>query len=140
MFATKLKQAMRDLGLNQTHLAALLGVSKASVSQYLSGKQVPTDPKKASIAEAMGLDRNYFFEATPATQIKIQQAGAISRITPTDAARLMGMSPRSVQLGLQQSVFPWGYAIKTSDKKWTYFINARRFAEIEGITLPDVAG
>lgn len=30
-------------------------------------------------------------------------------------------------------VFPWGYAIKTSANRWTYFINAKRFAEIEGI-------
>ena len=29
----------------------------------------------------------------------------------------------------------WGYAIHTSDNRWVYFINAKRFAEIEGITV-----
>ena len=30
-------------------------------------------------------------------------------------------------------VFPWGYAIHTSEHRWSYFINAKRFAEIEGV-------
>lgn len=29
----------------------------------------------------------------------------------------------------------WGYGIHTSDNRWVYFINAKRFAEIEGITV-----
>lgn len=37
--------------------------------------------------------------------------------------------------GLQQGVFPWGYAVHTSGNRWAYFINAKRFAETEGITL-----
>lgn len=37
--------------------------------------------------------------------------------------------------GLQQGVFPWGYAVHTSDNRWSYFINAKRFAEVEGIAL-----
>ena len=33
----------------------------------------------------------------------------------------------------QSCVFPWGYAIHTSEHRWSYFINAKRFAEIEGV-------
>ncbi len=38
-----------------------------------------------------------------------------------------------LELGVQQGVFPWGYAIHTSEHRWSYFINAKRFAEIEGV-------
>lgn len=34
-----------------------------------------------------------------------------------------------------EGVFPWGYAIHTSDNRWVYFINAKRFAEIEGVKV-----
>ena len=43
MFKDRLKQAMQDLGLNQVQVCAMIGKSKASVSQYLSGKQVPSE-------------------------------------------------------------------------------------------------
>lgn len=52
-----------------------------------------------------------------------------------NAAKLLGMNHNSVRMGLQQGVFPWGYAVHTSENRWTYFINAKRFAEIEGIDL-----
>ena len=47
----------------------------------------------------------------------------------------MGVSKETVRKGLQDERFPWGYAIQTSEDKWTYFINARKFAEIERIAI-----
>ena len=47
----------------------------------------------------------------------------------------LGMDKGTVRRGLQQGVFPWGYAVRTSENRWVYFINARRFAEIEGVSL-----
>ena len=57
------------------------------------------------------------------------------RLDVTKAAKLMGMNHNTVRKGLQQGVFPWGYAVHTSDNRWSYFINAKRFAEVEGIAL-----
>ena len=45
------------------------------------------------------------------------------------------MNHETVRKGLRQGVFPWGYAIKTSENHWVYFINAKKFAEIEGIAV-----
>ena len=45
------------------------------------------------------------------------------------------LNAETVRKGLQQGVFPWGYAVHTSDNRWSYFINAKRFAEVEGIAL-----
>ena len=41
-FSEKLKQAMQELHQNQRQICGLTGKSKGSVSQYLSGKQVPS--------------------------------------------------------------------------------------------------
>ena len=57
------------------------------------------------------------------------------RIRPEDVAKVMGASPWFIRRGLQQGRFPWGYAIHTSENHWVYFINAKKFAEIEGIAV-----
>ena len=56
----------------------------------------------------------------------------IQRLDVMVAAKILGMTHTIVRKGLQQGVFSWGYAIKTSANRWTYFINAKRFAQIEG--------
>lgn len=41
-------------------------------------------------------------------------------ITVAEAAKLLGSYPSFVRLGLQQRVFPFGFAVKR--KKWAYII------------------
>lgn len=47
----------------------------------------------------------------------------------SDAAKLLGMSPQTLRLGLQQGLFPFGVAIKTSPKRYTYYINSTALGE-----------
>ncbi len=140
-FSEKLRKAMKELNLTQAQMVGLIGKSKASISQYLSDKQVPSEVKQREIAVALGLEEDYFSKlddrvvALPSLEVR---NGIIPRLSVMDAAGLMGVSHRTVCIGLQQGVFPWGYGIHTSEHKWVYFINARRFAEIEGINVEGV--
>lgn len=125
-FSERLKTTMKEMNLNQSQMCGLTGKSKASISQYLSGKQEPTERAKRDIALALGLPEGYFL---PDQVIRKQK---VERLKPEEAASIMGVSKETIRNGLQQGVFPWGYAIKTSGR-WTYFINAKKFAEIEGV-------
>lgn len=137
-FAEKLKKAMQELNLNQRQVVTLTGKSKGSVSQYLSGKQIPSEDVQSAIATALGLESDYFTKdderlvILPASEVK---DGKIPRLLPEVAATYLGMDKATVRKGLQQGVFPWGYAVHTSDNRWSYFINAKKFAEVEGIAL-----
>jgi transcriptional regulator with XRE-family HTH domain len=137
-FAEKLKKAMQELGLNQRQVVTLTGKSKGSVSQYLSGKQIPSPDAQSAMAVSLGLDADYFTKdderlvILPASEVR---DGKIPRLLPEVAATYLGMDKATVRKGLQQGVFPWGYAVQTSEHRWAYFINARRFAEVEGIAL-----
>lgn len=136
-FSEKLKQAMQELHLNQRQVCGLTGKSKGSVSQYLSGKQIPSEDVQRDIAVSLGLDPNYF-KADEEVVVMPKEAladGKIRRMLPEEAAVYLGMDKQTVRKGLQQGVFPWGYAIKTSEHRWSYFINAKRFAEIEGMVV-----
>ena len=139
-FNEKLKQAMQELHLNQRQVCGLIGKSKGSVSQYLSGKQIPSEDVQSAIAVALGLEADYFNKADgqvvilPNTELK---NGVIPRLDVEKAAKLMQMNHETVRKGLRQGVFPWGYAVHTSENRWAYFINAKRFAEIERVVVDD---
>lgn len=50
------------------------------------------------------------------------------RITVKDAARLMGVSPQFVRIGLQRGLLPIGTAVKMSSV-WTYYISEAKLME-----------
>lgn len=41
----------------------------------------------------------------------------------SEAAKLLGMSTQTLRLALQQNLFNFGVAVKTSEKRYTYYIN-----------------
>ena len=137
MFKDRLKQAMHDLNLNQIQVAGLIGKSKGSVSQYLSGKQTPSEDVQAEIAALLGLSEDYFQRSIEPIQSmeSVKRSGAIKRLTIRQAANLLGVDATTVSKGLQQGVFPWGYAVKTGTKYWTYIINGESFSRIEGVSI-----
>lgn len=135
-FSEKLKQAMQQLGISQAQVVGMTGIGKSSISQYLSGKNVPTAERQKNIAVSLGLEADYFEKDDFTVRLLKKNSGGIAQIRTKDVGTLMRMNHKTVEEGLKQGVFPWGYAIKTSDNHHRYFINAQRFAEIEGVQVP----
>lgn len=137
-FSEKLKKAMEDLNISQKQLVCMTGIGKSSISQYLNGKNIPSEQRQKDIAVSLGLESDYFEHETVAAvspkKISANNTG-IRKILVEDVAKIMGVNHNTIRKGLQQGVFPWGYAIKTSENRWVYFINADRFAEHERITV-----
>lgn len=50
------------------------------------------------------------------------------------AAKLMNKNVEFLYMGLQQGIFPFGYAVKTSTK-YSYFISSVKFEEYTGIKV-----
>lgn len=138
-FNEKLKQAMQQLNITQAQVVGMTGIGKSSISQYISGKNVPTEERQKNIAVSLGLDPNYFEQEESVAKVNIKAdvfvSSSVPRIDVAVVAKLMHMNHNTIRKGLQDGVFPWGYAIKTSENRWCYFINAVSFQEIEHITL-----
>jgi DNA-binding XRE family transcriptional regulator len=130
-FAEKLKNLMKELGISQAKLSNLTGIGKSSISQYLSGKNEPSEARKKEIALALGVQEDYFQQFEPI--VKIARNNAINVPVPL-IAKLMGKSKEWVTQGLRDGVFPWGYAVKLT--KWSYFISSVKFTEYTGIEIP----
>lgn len=137
-FSEKLRKTMQDLGLNQARLCEMTGISKGSVCQYLSGKQIPKEETMKDMAVSLGLDPEYFLQKEKKAAIptrKNMEVPTIPRLDVETAAQMLGINHETVRKGLQQGVFPWGYGIHTSANRWVYFINAKRFVEIERVEV-----
>lgn len=133
-FSEKLKKAMQDLSITQKQLVGMTGKSKGSISMYLNDKTVPSEQVQSDIAVSLGLAPDYFEQDENPVIFKPSKCeGGIQTLTVHEVAKLMHKHTNTIALGLQQGVFPWGYAIRTSEHRWSYFINAKRFAEIEGV-------
>lgn len=44
----------------------------------------------------------------------------------SEAAEQLGMNTQTLRLALQQQLFPFGVAVKTSENRYTYYINKKR--------------
>ena len=130
-FKDRLKNLMDELGMNQTKLSLMTGIGKSSISQYLSGRNEPGEERRREIARKLGVQEDYFEKFGPMTEIAKDECVNVPVIV---AARLMGKSKECVAQGLQDGVFPWGYAVKMG--KWSYFISSVKFTEYTGITVP----
>lgn len=137
-FCEKLKKAIDELGLNRSQVCDLTGKSKGSVSQYLSGKQIPSEEVQSEIATALGLESDYF--SNPKQKAEVQPAfdlkdGVIPRLHVKTVAKLMRVKESTIRDGLIQKKYDWGYAVQTSENRYSYFINAIKFQEIERVKV-----
>lgn len=58
----------------------------------------------------------------------------MKKITPEQAAMIMGCSPQFIRIGLQRGLIDLGDAVKMSSK-WTYNIPPAKLAKRQGISL-----
>lgn len=58
----------------------------------------------------------------------------LKRVTPDQAAAVMGCSAQFIRIGLQRGLLDIGDAVKMSTK-WTYNISPAKLAARQGITL-----
>ena len=58
-----------------------------------------------------------------------------ARLSVEDAAKLMGVTGQFIRVGLQQGIFPFGYAVKRG--RWSYYISPIKFTEYTGIEIPE---
>ena len=133
-FNERLKSAMAEANLTQAALAGMVDVSKASMSGYLSGKVNPPEKVKEKIALALGKPHNFF--QVEEVNLEIAADGGY-RLKVDLAAKLMGVSERTLKHGLQNGDFPWGYAILNLETgTHTYWISRIRFSTETGSPVP----
>lgn len=119
---------MADQDINQVELSRICSVSRSTVSKWMSGDSEPTKARRNEIAAILNLQENFFEEIV----IPVEK---IETLSVKEVAKLMGMGVSTIEKGLIQGTFPWGYAIRTSENTHRYFINAKKFFVTEMISV-----
>ncbi len=124
-FASRLKLMMVERQMNQTDLANAIGKGKSSVSQYLSGKNIPKEDVQKQIADALNVPVEFL---TGGEQTTITDARNVS---VKECARLLGKSEQFVRVALQSGSAPFGFAVRNKTV-YSYHISAKKLAEYIG--------
>lgn len=64
IFSKNLKKYLEKENMNQAELAEKIGASRQSVSNWVTGKQVPRMEKLQKVAGALNIDKNKLFESS----------------------------------------------------------------------------
>lgn len=125
-FAKRLKQAMDERQMTQAELAARIGKGKSSVSQYLSGKNIPKDDVQKQIAEVLDCTVDFL-------NSEVSDDGDIhlKNVPVSEAAKMLGKSEQFVRVALQTGVAPFGFAVKNKTV-FSYHISPKKLAEYIG--------
>ena len=120
-FAERLKYAMEQADLKQSALSEQAGISKAAISQYLSGKNTPNQERIKALADVTGVTFDFLmgYGAAPVTDAP----PPVKKISVKEAARCMGKSDQFVRIGLQRGLLPFGNAVPGTGNNWNYYIN-----------------
>ena len=129
-FAERLKYAMEQADLKQSALSEQAGISKAAISQYLSGKNTPNQERIKALADVTGVTFDFLmgYGAAPVTDAP----PPVKKISVKEAARCMGKSDQFVRIGLQRGLLPFGNAVPGTGNNWNYYINPAKFRESVG--------
>lgn len=127
-FAERLKDAMKQVNMNQSELAALTGASKAAISQYLSGRNTPGIDRIKAISDATGASFDYLmgYGTAPVAEPPIR------KVSVKEAARCMGKSDQFIRVGLQRGFLSFGAAVPGTGERWNYYINPAKFRDYVG--------
>lgn len=136
MFVQKLKSVMAERHMSQTELAQRAGLTKASVSQYVNGRNMPRGGSMTALAEALDVPEEWL-KGSDDESVTITET-VPRRLTPTQAGRLMGVCPEMIRINLQNGRLPFGYALKGTRERFRYFISTRKFMEYTGMDEQDV--
>lgn len=126
-FAKRLRFVMEERQISQTELANAIGKGKSSISQYLSGKNIPKEKVQEKIAEALDCTVEYLNDET----VEVRSSNGLLKIPISLAAMMLDKSDQFVRVALQSGTAPFGFASKTKTK-WSYHISPKRLKEYVG--------
>ena len=131
----KFKQHLKEIleQMSRKNFCSMTGVPASSLSIWLNSDVEPSRERQEQIARSLGLEADYFGALVQ------RPSEPKTSFTPLEASKLMGVGVQFIYNGLQQRVFPWGYAVNR-DGNWSYWINKKKFYEIEGFNDDDENG
>lgn len=136
-YAERLKQIMQKQGVSQAQLAEMAGVGKSAISQYLSGKNIPSAKRSEVFAEALGVPAEYLLDLeSDMGLIKKGPAKDTLNVPVSEAAKIMGVTQEFLRECLINGSAPFGFGVVMPGNGRRFFISAPLFFQYLGLEIP----
>ena len=135
MIAKNIKQAMAAIGITQFELCEKTGISKSSMSEYLSGRHEPKDDKLKLIAEALKVSVDELKDDNE-TLIEIPKERPVN-VPVKVAAKLMGISVYGIGYGIERGTLPIGHVYGCGTKHKAFYISPYKLQQVIGANIWD---
>lgn len=126
-FADNLQKQLNKNEMKPSELAKEIGKNKSSISQYLSGINIPKDETKKDIAKVLGCTVEDL-DVENEEEIKVNNC---NNVPVWVAAKLTNKSEEFIRISLQLGTAPFGFGAKKKSK-WSYHISPIKLGEYVG--------
>ena len=123
---------MNEQNINQSDLSNLTGIGKSSLSQYLTGKNIPYKQRIAEIATALGVLHTRLTHNQPGLEQELPPIISHQKISVAETALRLGKSQQFIRIALQNGAAPFGFATKVSGSTYDYHISPKLLNEYIG--------
>ena len=81
-FSTRLREVLKEKGINQTELSKMTGISKSVISEWLSDKYEPKQDKVYIVAEKLSVSPSWLFGVSSEKEVKSDVMSIYNQLTP----------------------------------------------------------
>lgn len=137
-YAQRLKQVMDKQDMTQAQLAEAAGVGRSAISQYLSGKYIPSAQRSKELADALGVPVDYLLDLDADIDLGDRNGSKDTLNVPVaEAAKLMGVTQQFLRESLINGSAPFGFGTSMQGGGRRFFISAPLFFRYLGLDIPD---
>lgn len=124
-FSNQIKKALIIAEFSQTELSKKTGLSKSSISQFVSGKNIPSKESLEKIANALEC-------SSECLCMEADENVDTRNVSIANAAKRLDKSEQFIRVGLQTQRLPFGVAVKMPGGKWSYHVSPKLLNEYIG--------
>lgn len=136
-YAQRLKQVMDKQDMTQAQLAEAAGVGRSAISQYLSGKYIPSAQRSQELADALGVPVEYLLDLDADIDLGDRSDKDTLNVPIAEAAKIMGVTQQFLRDSLINGNAPFGFGTSMQGGGRRFFISAPLFYRYLGLDVPD---
>lgn len=95
-FSARLREVLKEKGINQTELSKMTGISKSVISEWLSDKYEPKQDKVYIVAEKLSVSPSWLFGVSSEKEVKSDVMSIYNQLTPQRQTNVYDFASRQL--------------------------------------------
>ena len=96
-FSTRLREVLKEKGINQTELSKMTGISKSVISEWLSDKYEPKQDKVYIVAEKLSVSPSWLFGVSNEKEVKSDLMSIYNELNPQRQIKVYNFAEKQLE-------------------------------------------